>query len=114
MNPCDKEVFEHGFWICTVNGWAEDIESWVQNVAASCGQRVDWHYAQGRAHVLYIGDYKDVRRAVKALTSELIGRVIRIFPPEYRSRSGRQPLPESIGAVPRSGVTQVHRASKNE
>lgn len=91
MGSCDKEVFDSGRSVCSVDGWANDVEPWVQKVAARSGQRVDWHYSNGRANVLYIGDYQAVRRAVEALTSELIGRVIRIFPPDapglHRPRS---------------------------
>ncbi len=96
MSACNKDVFEKGLGICIVDGHVDDIETWVQQVAQRCGQRMDWHYAVGRAHVLYIGDYQAVRAAVEALTPELAGRVIRIYPPEFRARTSRPPAAATL------------------
>jgi len=87
MTACNREVFERGAIVCAIEGWANDVESWVQKVAERSGQRVDWHYHDARARVLFIGDYDAVLAAVHALRSELVGRIVRIFPrPEQLER----------------------------
>lgn len=96
MSACDKNVFEKGLGICIVDGHVDDIEAWVQKVAQRSGQRMDWHYAVGRAHVLYIGDYQAVRGAVEALAPALVGRIIRIYPPEFRARPSRPPAAVTV------------------
>jgi len=87
MTACNREVFEQGAVVCAVEGWADDVEGWVQKVAQRSGQRVDWHYHEGRARVLFIGHYDAVLDAVHALRSELVGRLVRVFPrPEQVER----------------------------
>lgn len=87
---CDQEVFENGASLLAIDGWAKDVEPWVQRVAEQSGQRVDWHYSGGRAHVLVLGDHAAATRAAQELAPELIGRILRWFEPDapglYRKR----------------------------
>lgn len=77
--PCETDVFENGTTLLVANTWtradaredlpaprATGLEEWVVRIRAASGQRVDWHYAGGRACVLFIGDRDAVLRAVEA------------------------------------------------
>lgn len=69
---CDKEVFAEGVSLLAIDGWAKDIEPWVQKVATHSGQRVDWHYSGGVAHVLVLGDHAKAMASVDALADQLV------------------------------------------
>ncbi len=69
---CDQEVFDKGVSLLAIDGWAKDVEPWVQKVAAKSGQRVDWHYSGGIAHVLVLGDVDKAMQAVDELEKELV------------------------------------------
>ena len=63
--PCDPRIFSHGVTVFvgdTIGSCA--IERWVQKIAKASGQRVDWHWAGGRANVLAIGDIAKVQAAL--------------------------------------------------
>lgn len=63
--PCNPEVFEHGDPIFMTHGIPSNaMEQWVKKVAKESGQRVDWHFAGGRAVVLFLGDREAVRDAI--------------------------------------------------
>lgn len=65
---CDPEIYRDGevvFITSTIGSNA--IEHWVKLVALLSGQRVDWHWAGGRAVVSAIGDIEAVKAAVEEL-----------------------------------------------
>ncbi len=69
--PCDRDVYTDGtpvFRTDTIRSF--NLEPWVQKVAALSGQRVDWHFAGGRAIVLALGDLAKVRAALIELLPE--------------------------------------------
>lgn len=76
---CDADIFKHGESIAALGARSAAAEAWVQRVAAESGQRVDWHYSGGCAHVLFIGDREKVRQAIERLTPDLDGTVLRVF-----------------------------------
>lgn len=41
------------------------IERWVQRIAKTSGQRVDWHFAGGRVMVLALGDLDRTKAAIR-------------------------------------------------
>lgn len=69
--PCDPEIFKRGemvFMTHTIPSNA--MEGWVRQVAERSKQRVDWHFAGGRACVLALGDLDAVRKAIEELMPE--------------------------------------------
>lgn len=71
LPPCDPDVFARGVPILVSNTIrAVDFEPWVRKVAGLSGQRVDWHYAGGRAIVLCLGDVAAASAACVALRAE--------------------------------------------
>ena len=46
------------------------MEGWVKKVAERSGQRVDWHFAGGRARILALGDIAKVKQAIQELMPE--------------------------------------------
>ena len=69
--PCDPDVFREGtivFMTHTIPSNA--MESWVKKVADVSGQRVDWHFACGRACVRALGDLTKVQEALEMLMPE--------------------------------------------
>jgi hypothetical protein len=68
---CDPEVFENGSVVAIFHASQAVTEPWVQSVARESGQRVDWSYAGGWAHVQYLGDGEKVREAIRKLLPEL-------------------------------------------
>jgi hypothetical protein len=67
---CDQDVYNNGVEVfLTHTIAAKDIEKWVQAVAKLSGQKVDWHYAGGRAIILTLGDTYKVKEAIKNLRS---------------------------------------------
>ncbi len=69
---CDGDVFKNGVSLLAIDGWAKDVEPWVQQVATRSGQRVDWHYSGGVAHVLVLGDHAAAMAAVDELEPLLV------------------------------------------
>ena len=66
--PCDPEVAQYGTAILTVTGVpSEVLEEWVKRVAAASGQRVDWHFVEGRATVKVLGDVARAREESRRL-----------------------------------------------
>lgn len=64
-NRCDPEIYEHGEQIFMTNTISsDDMENWVQLIAKESGQKVDWCYAMGRAHILALGDIDRVRKFI--------------------------------------------------
>jgi hypothetical protein len=114
---CDAEVFAKGEPLLAMDGWAEDVEPWVQKVAKRSGQRVDWHYSGGVAQVLVLGDRAKAMRAVDELESDLAlvntrderqPHIMRRYTSSSAGlyRAGVTPAPEgAIGAVTTSGET---------
>lgn len=78
-DQCDTEIFKNGQSICTFSASTAITEPWVQKVATTSGQRVDWHFSGGRVNVLYLGDRAKVAAAVLALKDELLAS-----PPDER------------------------------
>lgn len=90
-DTCDREVFEKGVPLVVIDGWAKDVEPWVQKVAARSGQRVDWHYSGGRAQVLVLGDHEKALAAARALEPELMFVPVSPDHPRFKEYVGRHP-----------------------
>lgn len=70
MDRCDDEVFKRGVPLLLADTFrcgAAGFELWVQRVAQESGQRVDWHYSGGVAHVLVLGDHALAKAAAGRL-----------------------------------------------
>lgn len=64
---CAAEVYERGtlmFQTASIGG-SNAVERWVQKIAATSAQPVDWHFAGGRVMVLALGDLARVRAAIR-------------------------------------------------
>lgn len=71
LKPCDKEVFTNGHLVMITHTIPSRlIEKWVKKVAKTSGQRVDWHYAGGRACIMAIGDLQTVYDVIDSLMPE--------------------------------------------
>jgi hypothetical protein len=80
MPPCDHYVFRYGKSLYAIDSWdcgAGGIEQWVKALAEASGQKVDWHYSGGRAHVLYVGDRAAILKAAEQLPCP--GRILATF-----------------------------------
>lgn len=67
-NPCDREIFQSGEQVFITHTIPSNaMERWGKRVARLSGQRVDWHFAGGRAVVLAVGDLARVQAAVNLL-----------------------------------------------
>jgi hypothetical protein len=54
---CDREVFEDGKVVVMLGNVSSAVmEDWVKSLRECSGERIDWHYAAGRAVVKVIGD----------------------------------------------------------
>lgn len=69
MDKCDAEVFRNGLSLAALDASSSSAERWVRTVAAQSGQRVDWHYSGGVAHVLVLGDHGKAMAAAKNITA---------------------------------------------
>jgi hypothetical protein len=68
MEMCDDEVFKNGEHVFLTHSLSSEvIEGWVKAIAKDCGQKVDWHWAGGRASILTLGDPKKTRASIKKL-----------------------------------------------
>jgi hypothetical protein len=65
---CDEDVFAKGVSLCALDARSGPAEAWVQEVARVSGQRVDWHYSGGVAHVLVLGDHAKAMAAVDGMS----------------------------------------------
>ena len=64
---CAAEIYERGtlmFQTASIGG-SNAIERWVQKIAATSAQPVDWHFAGVRVMVLALGDLSRVRAAIR-------------------------------------------------
>jgi hypothetical protein len=65
--PCDQDIFNNGEAVCVIAGVSSNrMETFIQSVAVSTGERVDWHFAGGRAVVKVLGDATKVRESILA------------------------------------------------
>jgi hypothetical protein len=78
---CDQEVFQKGRSILAMSADSQSAEDFVVAVRERSGQRVDWHYSGGIAHVLYIGDREKVLEAVMYLKDmpDSFVRIMRVY-----------------------------------
>jgi len=68
---CDDEVFRKGELVLMTHSIpSTNLEQWVNHIAEVSGQRVDWHFAAGRACILALGDVERVRETIEILMSE--------------------------------------------
>lgn len=68
---CDPEVFKNGTQVFITDSIPSNaMERWVQKVAATSGQSLDWHFVGGRARVLALGDLERVSEALAYLMPE--------------------------------------------
>lgn len=78
---CNRGVFEHGIVVFVTHSIRPaDIEIWVREIAATSGQRVDWHYSGGRAHIKALGDIGRVKAAIRELMPEHDASFCRDYP----------------------------------
>lgn len=62
---CDLDIFEVGKVVKMLAGVkSAAMEVWINRVRKASGERVDWHYAAGRAVVKYVGDGSKVAAAI--------------------------------------------------
>lgn len=65
--PCDQDIFNSGEAVCAIAGISSNrMETFIQRVARSTGERVDWHFAGGRAIIKVLGDAAKVRASILA------------------------------------------------
>lgn len=80
---------------------SKNAEAWVREVAAQSGQRVDWHYSGGIAHVLVLGDHARALHAAKAMPPTEGVRVMRWYAPDdagcYRAGVSPAPPDDAVG-----------------
>lgn len=101
MDKCDAEVFSKGQSLAAIDGRSKDVEPWVQEVAKRSGQRVDWHYSGGIAHVLVLGDHAKALAAAQSMTADPGVRVMRWFTVDDAGcyRSGVTPVSDDVIAI---------------
>lgn len=103
MDRCDPEVFSKGQSLAGLDAWTKDAEPWVQEVARRSGQRVDWHYSGGIAHVLVLGDHAKALETAKAMPPTDGVRVMRWYDREdagcYRAGVSPAPPDDVVGIV---------------
>jgi hypothetical protein len=78
--PCDGEIFTFGVSLLaadTSDCGAVGFDPWVAEIARISGQRVDWHFSGGIAHVLFLGDRTKVVTAARIIPCP--ARVMRWF-----------------------------------
>ncbi|MCX6787999.1 MAG: hypothetical protein NT108_02430 [Candidatus Kaiserbacteria bacterium] len=82
--PCDSEIFRNGKGVCIVAGNADAVERWVRLIAHETNARLDWHYNDAKASVLYLGtlgtetERHHVLDTIRKMEGELDGYVISI------------------------------------
>ena len=71
IEPCDRDIYANGTLVLMTHTiGSEAMEGWVRQVAEISQQKVDWHFAGGRACVLALGDLSRVRQAIETLMPE--------------------------------------------
>lgn len=103
MDKCDAEVFKNGRSLAALDARSGPAEQWVRAVAEHSGQRVDWHYSGGRAHVLVLGDHAKALGVAKAMPKTADVHVLRWFEEEEEGvglyRAGVTPIADDVIAV---------------
>jgi hypothetical protein len=103
MDKCDAEVFQKGVSLAALDARSVHAEPWVRAVAERSGQRVDWHYSGGIAHVLVLGDHAKVLEVAKAMPLTADVRVMRWFSPDdagcYRAGVSDPPPADALAIV---------------
>jgi hypothetical protein len=105
MEKCDSEVFKKGQSLAAVDARSAAAQKWVEKVAEKSGQRVDWHYSGGVAHVLVLGDHAKALAVAQEMARDPDVRVMRWFSAEDAGcyRAGVTPIPEDVVAVDVTG-----------
>jgi hypothetical protein len=68
---CDEKIFQHGECVFMTHSIRSNaMEHFVKQIAERSGQRVDWHFAGGRAVVLALGDTARVRDTIEQMMPE--------------------------------------------
>lgn len=62
----DEDIFNNGFTFAWVKGDGADIQAFVEFLSYTIGHKVDWSYANGRAHLVVLRD--GFRAATKYIT----------------------------------------------
>jgi len=95
------EIFEKGQSLAALDARSAAAQAWVEGVAEKSGQRVDWHYSGGIAHVLVLGDHAKALTTAQGMVPDPDVRVLRWFSAEDAGcyRAGVTPLPEEVIAV---------------
>ena len=78
----NPDVYKHGEPVLVITGNPDVIETWVQEIAKSAGAKVDWHYSQGFAQVLHLGDEESwvkVQRAIVELEPLFPGTIVKKY-----------------------------------
>lgn len=69
--PCDQEIYTSGATVFITHLIPSNaMDQWVKSVAEESNQKVDWHFAGGRAVVKALGDLHKVRAAILELIPE--------------------------------------------
>lgn len=103
MDQCDVEVFNKGRSLAALDASSGPAEAWVREVAVRSGQRVDWHYSGGIAHVLVLGDHAKALEIAKAMPPTDAVRVMRWYSTDdagcYRAGVSPPPPDDVVGIV---------------
>lgn len=101
MDKCDADVFKNGLSLAALDARSGPAQQWVDEVARTSGQRVDWHYSGGVAHVLVLGDHAKAMDAVRAMPPCDGVRVMRVFERHDAGcyRAGVTLMPDNVVAV---------------
>lgn len=91
LGRIDPEVMERGSQACVFYAESEAAERWSRAVGRLSGQRVDWCYSAGKAHLLYIGSYRKVRRAALDLAPDHGVRIFWFLPKDTNPAAVSQP-----------------------
>lgn len=111
--PCDPEVFKSGECIFVTHTIPSNaMEGWVAKVRELSGQKVDWHFAGGRALILFIGDEQKVMDAITQLLPEH-DELYRKACTGFMSGEGNPPRPSWEVNQQADGVRSVVRATQN-
>lgn len=85
--PCDGEIYRRGTVVGIFETYgANHFEDLIRQVREQCGQRVDWHYAGGRAIVKALGDVDAARAAVDRIVKPVIAQKREEFLSELHRR----------------------------
>jgi len=77
---CDPDVYQNGEPIyMTSSVSTEFLNRWVEKVAKSSKQKVDWSWVGGRAVIQFIGDKNSVSSAIQKHYKELRDEMYNVF-----------------------------------